>query len=92
MALAPLPAGAQFLNVVESVFSGTARAILANSNYGSIERLERQSIAILGSETKRSRSHQSARAVPYGARNANHLGSQNTTAKIRSIAKSRTKI
>jgi transposase len=35
--LAPLPARAQFLNVIESVFSGMARAIIANSNYGSIE-------------------------------------------------------
>ncbi len=35
--LAPLPTGAQFLNVVESVFSGMARAILANSNYQSID-------------------------------------------------------
>jgi hypothetical protein len=32
--LAPLPAGAQFLNVIESVFSGMAPAIIANSNYG----------------------------------------------------------
>jgi transposase len=37
VALAPLPSGAQFLNVIESVFSGMARAIIANSNYGSIE-------------------------------------------------------
>lgn len=36
VALAPLPAGAQFLNVIESVFSGMARAIIVNSNYGSI--------------------------------------------------------
>jgi transposase-like protein/transposase len=35
--LAPLPAGAQFLNVVESVFSGMARAIIANSNYQSVD-------------------------------------------------------
>jgi transposase len=35
--LAPLPAGAQFLNVIESVFSGMARAIIANSDYRSIE-------------------------------------------------------
>src|SRR5215469_11667071 len=35
--LAPLPAGAQFLNVVESVFSGMARAIIANSNYKSVD-------------------------------------------------------
>ena len=37
VALAPLPAGAQFLNVIESVFSGMARAIIANSNYASID-------------------------------------------------------
>ena len=34
---APLPAGAQFLNVIESVFSGMARAILHNSDYGSLD-------------------------------------------------------
>ena len=34
---APLPAGAQFLNVIESVFSGMARAIIHNSDYGSID-------------------------------------------------------
>jgi hypothetical protein len=32
---APLPAGAQFLNVIEAVFSGMARAILHNSDYPS---------------------------------------------------------
>jgi transposase len=35
--LIPLPAGAQFLNVIESVFSGMSRAILHNSNYGSVD-------------------------------------------------------
>ena len=30
---APLPAGAQFLNVIEAVFSGMSRAIIHNSNY-----------------------------------------------------------
>ena len=35
--LIPLPSGAQFLNVIESVFSGMARAILHNSNYGSVD-------------------------------------------------------
>jgi hypothetical protein len=34
---APLPAGAQFLNVIESVFSGMAQAIIHNSDYPSIE-------------------------------------------------------
>jgi len=33
---APLPAGAQFLNVVEAVFSGMAHAILHNSDYSSV--------------------------------------------------------
>ena len=34
---APLPASAQFLNVIESVFSGMARAIIHNSNYPSLD-------------------------------------------------------
>ncbi|MCK5648628.1 MAG: transposase [Gammaproteobacteria bacterium] len=34
--LAPLPTCAQFLNVIESVFSGMARAIIHNSNYQSV--------------------------------------------------------
>jgi transposase len=37
VATAPLPAGAQFLNVIESVFSGMARAIIHNSDYPSLE-------------------------------------------------------
>ena len=35
--LAPLPACAQFLNVIESVFSGMARSIIHNSDYQSVE-------------------------------------------------------
>jgi transposase len=34
---APLPAGAQFLNVIESVFSGMARAIIHSSDYKSVD-------------------------------------------------------
>ncbi len=34
--LAPLPSCAQFLNVIESVFSGMARAIIHNSDYQSV--------------------------------------------------------
>jgi transposase len=34
--LAPLPAKAQFLNVIESVFSGMSRSIIQNSDYESI--------------------------------------------------------
>jgi len=35
--LAPLPARAQFLNVIESVFSGMSQAIINNSNYASVD-------------------------------------------------------
>jgi hypothetical protein len=35
--LVALPANAQFLNVIESVFSGMARAIIHNSDYGSVD-------------------------------------------------------
>src|SRR5262249_21798080 len=34
--LLPLPAQAQFLNVIESVFSGMARAVIHNSDYASV--------------------------------------------------------
>lgn len=34
--LAPLPARAQFLNVIESIFSGMAQAIIHNSDYASV--------------------------------------------------------
>jgi len=37
VSLAPLPSCAQFLNVIESVFSGMAKAIIHNSNYASVE-------------------------------------------------------
>jgi len=35
--LAPLPACAQFLNVIESIFSGMSRAIIHNSDYPSLD-------------------------------------------------------
>lgn len=35
--LAPLPSRAQFLNVIESVFSGMSRAIIHNSDYKSVD-------------------------------------------------------
>jgi transposase len=36
--LAPLPACAQFLNVIESIFSGMAKAIIHNSDYASVKK------------------------------------------------------
>ncbi len=38
--LAPLPASAQFLNVIESVFSGMAKAIIHNRNYSSTKQCQ----------------------------------------------------
>jgi hypothetical protein len=38
--LLPLPSCAQFLNVIESVFSGMARAIIHNSDFPSLEAAE----------------------------------------------------
>ena len=35
--LVPLPSRAQFLNIIESIFSGMARAIIHNSNYQCVE-------------------------------------------------------
>jgi transposase len=35
--LMPLPTGAQFLNVIESVFSGMSKAVLHNSDYQSVK-------------------------------------------------------
>ena len=35
--LAPLPASTQFLNVIESVFAGLAKAVIHNSDYVSVE-------------------------------------------------------
>jgi transposase len=35
--LAPLPSSAQFLNVIESVFSGMAKAVIHNSDYRSVD-------------------------------------------------------
>jgi len=35
--LAPLPAGAQFLNVIESVFSGLAESVIHSSDYSSVD-------------------------------------------------------
>jgi transposase len=37
VATAPLPAGAQFLNVIESIFSGMAKAVIHNSDYPSAD-------------------------------------------------------
>ena len=35
--VAPLPARAQFLNIIESVFSGLATSVIHNSDYSSVD-------------------------------------------------------
>ena len=35
--VAPLPTGAQFLNVIEAIFSGMSRTVIRNSDYQSVE-------------------------------------------------------
>ncbi len=60
----PLPRSSQFLNVIESVFSGMARAILHNSNYGSLEEAKVAVVRYLEDRNK------SFRAQP---RRAGHL-------------------
>lgn len=39
--IVPLPSRAQFLNVIEAVFSGMKRAVIENSNYGSKKEMEK---------------------------------------------------
>lgn len=38
--LKPLPARAQFLNVIESVFSGMSNSVIQNSNYDSVDEMK----------------------------------------------------
>jgi hypothetical protein len=66
--LAPLPARAQFLNVIESVFSGMSRSIVQNSDYESVSAAQ-AAIDTLTNETTTSRRIHSELAKKYGARN-----------------------
>ena len=62
MKTAPLPAGAQFLNVIESVFSGMARAIIHNTDYPSVE-AAKEAIDVYFSERNAHFSASSAESV-----------------------------
>jgi len=66
----PLPAGAQFLNVIESVFSGMARAIIHNSDYESLKHARPLSIVTSGREMNTSLEIQSALETKSGAKSA----------------------
>lgn len=57
--LAPLPCSAQFLNVIESVFSGMSKAIIHNSNYGSVEECKRAINRYIAERNRHFRRHPS---------------------------------
>ena len=54
---APLPARAQFLNVIESIFSGMARAIIHNSSYQSVEEAKGAINRYFGQRNRHFREH-----------------------------------
>ena len=80
----PLPAGAQFLNVIESVFSGMARAIIHNSDYHHPWLQLKQSIDTSKSATSIFANTRSAPGKRSGARSEFRVSSQRST-----IAKTR---
>ena len=53
----PLPACAQFLNVIESVFSGMARAIIHNSNYACADEAKRAIDAYFAQRNRQFQNH-----------------------------------
>jgi transposase len=83
----PLPAQAQFLNVIESVFSGMARAVIHNSDYATTAAAK---VAITRYFEERNRlfaAAPGARAVRFGDRSERPLCSKwPTTARIFDIA------
>jgi hypothetical protein len=81
---APLPAGAQFLNIIESVFSGMSRAVIHNSDYPSVEAAQRESMTTLRKETKISGSTPEGRVEKFG-----DLRGYRTNFAKRTIAKTR---
>jgi DDE superfamily endonuclease len=84
---APLPAGAQFLNVIESVFSGMAKGIIHNSDYPSAEAAKMQSIGTSKSGTNIFSGARSAPDERSGDRSECQASfPKQTTAKIRCTA------
>ena len=73
--LAPLPSGAEFLNVIESVFSGMARAVIHNSDYEYVSECKRAIDRIFVSGTLPLQRTRAALGTSSGERNASHLSS-----------------
>ena len=85
--LVPLPSCAQFLNVIESVFSGMARAIIHNSNFPSPEAAQEIIDKYFAKETKSFPSVRSEQDRKSGETSAYPASSRLATiAKTRSIA------
>jgi hypothetical protein len=55
--LAPLPAKAQFLNVIESVFSGMSRAVIHNSNFDGVSEAKKMIDEYFSNRNEFYRSH-----------------------------------
>jgi hypothetical protein len=75
IALLPLPASAQFLNVIESIFSGMARAIIHNSDYASTEDCRIAIDRTLLNVMNFSKQIQNVLVIKYGGKNGYHLSS-----------------
>jgi hypothetical protein len=86
MKTAPLPACAQFLNVIESVFSGMSRAIIHNSDYPSLGLQRTLSTGTSANGTPTLLQIPDARAAKSGEANGFLASSVRAkTAKIRAI-------
>ena len=80
--LAPLPSSAQYLNVIEAVFSGMAKAIIHNSDYQSVEEAKAAITATSWIETTISRRIRRKLGTGSGGKNWSPVDSVNpVTAK-----------
>ena len=83
---APLPAGAQFLNVIESVFSGMARGIIHNSDYHSVEAMKDAIDRYYAERNEHFRIHPKEQGVRFGDMNGSRVNfTRVIIAKIPSI-------
>jgi hypothetical protein len=71
--LAPLPSRAQFLNVIESVFSGMSRAVIHNSNYNSVDEAKAAIDWYLADRNKHFREQPQRAGKKSGGRSVNSL-------------------
>ena len=83
---APLPAGAQFLNVIESFFSGMARGIVTTAITLPLKRQRTRSTAITPNETNTFRHTQREQGTRFGDKSGSKVNfTRVIIAKIRFI-------